>query len=247
MARPLLFGLSLSLLVSLALRATFSFAFSAEENFEATESQGSSEHRTLTKPLAAELHGHRGQLALTLIGNGRTKPAREIAPLHVMSDCRVHEEANTNGGERPEDRAACRGAFRDGPGKVQTVQEASERAAETSPPAPEPPARDYLVFFDFDKTEIRPDAASILDRVAKGIFSIGSSSITLIGHADTSGPAEYNRWLSEQRAFSVRNYLLGKGIAADVVAKGRGEEDPRVATPDGIEEQENRRVEIQID
>lgn len=112
--------------------------------------------------------------------------------------------------------------------------------------APEPPARDYLVYFDFDETEIGPDAANVLDRVAQGVFSVGSSSVTLIGHADTAGPANYNQWLSERRAFAVREYLLGKGLAADMVVKGRGEEDPRVRTPDGVKEQENRRVEIQI-
>ena len=140
------------------------------------------------------------------------------------------------------------GAVRTGSGKIETAQVATESADElgTEAPAAKPPARDYLVFFDFDKTDIRPEAASILDRAAQGVFAIGSSNVTLVGHADTSGPARYNQWLSERRAFAVRQYLLGKGIAADVITKGRGEEDPRVDTNDGVEEQENRRVEIQI-
>ena len=129
-------------------------------------------------------------------------------------------------------------------GSEQTAQTDTEPAEGIV--APEPPARDYLVYFDFGEAEIRPDAASVLDRVAQGVFSVGSSSVTLTGHADTAGPANYNQWLSERRAFAAREYLLGKGIAADVVAKGRGEDDPRVSTPDGVEEQENRRVEIQI-
>ena len=130
---------------------------------------------------------------------------------------------------------------RNGPGRDRIGRRIGDEA-----PAAEPPARDYLVFFDFDKTDIGPDAASILDRAAQGIFAIGSSNVTLVGHADTSGPARYNQWLSERRAFAVRQYLLGKGIAADVITKGRGEEDPRVDTNDGVEEQENRRVEIRI-
>jgi outer membrane protein OmpA-like peptidoglycan-associated protein len=133
-------------------------------------------------------------------------------------------------------------------GKIETAQVAPESADESGNEAPsaEPPARDYLVFFDFDKADIRPDAASVLDRVAQGVFEVGSSNVSLVGHADTSGPAKYNQWLSERRAFAVREYLLGKGIAVDVIAKGRGEQDPRVDTNDGVEEQENRRVEIQI-
>ena len=116
-------------------------------------------------------------------------------------------------------------------GSAETAQSDATPAAGAV--APEPPARDYLVYFDFGKADIRPDAASVLDRVAQGVFSVGSSTVTLIGHADTAGPADYNQWLSERRAFAVRGYLLGKGIAADVVVKGRGEDDPRVRTPDG--------------
>lgn len=145
---------------------------------------------------------------------------------------------------------AAGGAFAAGSAMVETAQAASDSSDEPAAqatPAAEPPARDYLVYFDFDSAEIRPDAASILDRVAQGIFNIGSSNVSLVGHADTSGPDAYNQWLSEQRAFAVRQYLLGKGIAAEMIAKGRGEEDPRVVTKDGVEEQENRRVEIRID
>ena len=140
--------------------------------------------------------------------------------------------------------------FAAGDGMLETAQAASDSSDEPAAqatPAAEPPARDYLVYFDFDSAEIRPDAASILDRVAQAVFNVGSSNVTLVGHADTSGPDAYNQWLSEQRAFAVREYLLGKGIAVQVIAKGRGEEDPRVATKDGVEEQENRRVEIRID
>ncbi|MDX1575708.1 MAG: OmpA family protein [Kiloniellales bacterium] len=137
-------------------------------------------------------------------------------------------------------------AFAAGSGLVETAQTGSEGEHDQAAPAAEPPARDYLVSFDFDSAEIRPDAASILDRVSQGVFNIGSSNVTLVGHADTSGPDAYNQWLSERRAFAVRKYLIGKGIAAQMIAKGRGEQDPRVVTKDGVEEQENRRVEIQI-
>ena len=114
-------------------------------------------------------------------------------------------------------------------------------------PALRAPARDYLVFFDFDKTDIRADSASILDRVMQAIGELGSSSVTLVGHADRAGPSDYNQGLSERRAAAVRNYLLGKGTTAGISPSGQGEEDPRVATPDGMQEQENRRVEIRID
>ena len=49
------------------------------------------------------------------------------------------------------------------------------------------------------------------------------------------------------RAFAAREYLLSKGIAAAVIAKGRGEDDPRVGMNAGVEAWENRRVEVRID
>ena len=113
-------------------------------------------------------------------------------------------------------------------------------------PAPEPVARDYLVYFDFDKTDIRADAASILDRVVDAMAEIGSNSVSLVGHTDTMGPAEYNQTLSLSRALSVSDYLQGKGITHGISTSGKGESDPRVPTPDEVNEQENRRVEIRI-
>jgi len=115
-----------------------------------------------------------------------------------------------------------------------------------APIPPEPPARDYLVFFDFDKTDVRADSAAILDRVVEAMAELGSNSITLIGHTDTMGPAEYNETLSVSRAFAVGDYLAGKGITTGVSTSGKGQADLRVATPDEVDEQENRRVEIRI-
>jgi outer membrane protein OmpA-like peptidoglycan-associated protein len=113
-------------------------------------------------------------------------------------------------------------------------------------PAPEPVARDYLVYFDFDKTDIRQDTASVLDRVIEAMGELGSNSISLVGHADTMGPAEYNQTLSVNRALSVNDFLMGKGVSGSIATSGKGEADPRVPTPDEVMEQENRRVEIRI-
>ena len=76
---------------------------------------------------------------------------------------------------------------------------------------------------------------------------LGSTGISLVGHADRSGPNTYNQRLSERRAASVQNYLSNRGFAGgDIASEARGESDLRVPTPDGVREQENRRVEIRI-
>lgn len=126
------------------------------------------------------------------------------------------------------------------------MEEEPMAAPEPAPVPPEPPARDYLVFFDFDKTDVRADSAAILNRVVEAMAELDSNSVTLTGHADRAGDADYNQGLSERRAASVRDYLAGEGITTGISTSGKGETDPRVPTPDGVSEQENRRVEIRI-
>ena len=78
------------------------------------------------------------------------------------------------------------------------------------------------------------------------VAELGSNSMTLVGHTDTMGPAEYNQTLSISRALSVSDYLTGEGVTGSIAPSGKGESDPRVPTPDEVNEQENRRVEIRI-
>jgi hypothetical protein len=130
-----------------------------------------------------------------------------------MFDCWIQEEEIENEGHQPNDIAACRSAFWDNLAIVQTAIAPKPVPVAEPVPAPEPVARDYLVFFDFDKTDIRADSASILDRVAEAMEERGSNSVTLVGHTDTMGPAEYNQTLSVGRAMAVVDYLKSKGIA----------------------------------
>jgi OOP family OmpA-OmpF porin len=194
----------------------------------------------------ADQFGRARQMLLDALGGGgREKAPADAARAQAMYDCWIQEEETRNEGHQPDDIAFCRNGFWDALAKVQEAI-IPEPMAEPAPIPPEPPARDYLVFFDFDKTDIRTDAASILDQVIEAMGELGSNSITLVGHADTMGPAEYNQVLSESRASSVSDYLTGQGITGSISTSGKGESDPRVATPDEIEEQENRRVEIRI-
>ncbi len=200
-------------------------------------------NRRMSAEKASELNAAREVLVKALDNGGRDIVPADAAHAQAMFDCWTEEEEE---GHEPDDIAACRSAFWASLAIVLDAIRPEPAVMEPAPPAPEPPARDYMVFFDFDKTDIRADSASILDRVIEAIGELGSSSVTLVGHADRAGPSDYNQGLSEQRAAAVRNYLLGKGATAGVSPSGRGEEDPRVATPDGMQEQENRRVEIRI-
>jgi len=193
-----------------------------------------------------ELTSARGQLTTALNDGGRDKAPAEAAKAQAMFDCWIQEEDSKHEGHQPDDIAACRSAFWDNLAIVQEAIKPEPVPVAAPAPAPEPVARDYLLFFDFDKTDIRADAASILDRVIAAMEEVGSNSLTLVGHTDTMGPAEYNQALSLKRALSVSEYLTEKGITGTMDSSGKGQTDLRVPTPDEVEEQENRNVQIRI-
>lgn len=118
---------------------------------------------------------------------------------------------------------------------------------EPTPPPPPPPcvAGPFMVFFDWDKDEITPQAAAILDNAASAYQTCGQAQVMIAGHADRSGSDQYNVGLSQRRAANVRSYLAGRGIPDGVMTtEAFGESRPLVETADGVREPQNRRVEI---
>jgi outer membrane protein OmpA-like peptidoglycan-associated protein len=115
------------------------------------------------------------------------------------------------------------------------------------PPAPAIPQK-FIVFFDFDKANLRADAQKIVSDAAEYAKKNGKARINATGHADTSGAASYNLGLSERRAKAVKAELARLGFSEkDVVVMFKGESEPLVATGDGVKEPQNRRVEIMMD
>ena len=74
-----------------------------------------------------------------------------------------------------------------------------------------------IVFFDYDSAELQEEARAALRANADLLNSSMSWVITIEGHCDERGTAEYNLGLGERRAFAARNYLLELGIAAQRV------------------------------
>lgn len=83
-----------------------------------------------------------------------------------------------------------------------------------------------MIYFDFDKYTIRPDAAEELDKLVGIMQEYPEMIIRIESHTDSRGPAVYNKYLSDQRAKASRTYLIEQGIAADRIesATGYGEE-----------------------
>ncbi len=103
------------------------------------------------------------------------------------------------------------------------------------------------IFFATGKSALNPESFPELNRIAVTMMENKTLSIELGGHTDNTGSNESNLKLSQDRADTVREYLIGKGIEPDRVAsKGYGETVPvaKNDTPEG--QQRNRRVEFKI-
>ncbi|HTR87371.1 MAG TPA: OmpA family protein [Reyranella sp.] len=124
--------------------------------------------------------------------------------------------------------------------------DSSQTQAVTAPPPPAPAAApSYMVFFDWDRSDLSPQALSTIGQAAQSWKTGGNPKITAIGHTDTSGPADYNMALSLRRANAVKNALIQDGVPSAAIATvGKGETQPLVPTGDGVREPQNRRVEI---
>jgi OmpA-OmpF porin, OOP family len=120
-------------------------------------------------------------------------------------------------------------------------------AAPPIAPAPAPIAnrRVFLVFFDWDRDTITPDGMQVIQQAAAAYKSGVPVRIQVTGYTDRSGSPGYNQRLSERRANNVANALGRNGVARnDMAVSGRGENDNRVPTANGVREPQNRRVEI---
>jgi peptidoglycan-associated lipoprotein len=102
-----------------------------------------------------------------------------------------------------------------------------------------------IVYFDFDRAEIRADSQSIVTAHAAFLAKSPNVKVRLEGHADERGSREYNIGLGERRAQAVRRALLLQGVAeAQLTTVSYGEERPASAGSDEQAYAQNRRVEI---
>ncbi len=101
------------------------------------------------------------------------------------------------------------------------------------------------VNFETAKADLLPGAVEVLDRVATTLAAYPDVRVEVAGHTDNKGSHAYNVKLSQKRADAVRNYLIGKGIAADrMVAKGYGPDKPMASNATEEGRAQNRRTEL---
>ncbi len=117
-------------------------------------------------------------------------------------------------------------------------------AAPMAAPAPMP-AQTYLVFFDWNASNLTPRATQVIAEAATASHSTTVTTLDVSGYTDTSGTATYNQGLSLRRAQSVAAQLVADGVSSSEISiHAYGETHLLVPTGPGVREPQNRRVEI---
>ncbi len=106
---------------------------------------------------------------------------------------------------------------------------------------------DNAILFDFDSAQLRTGSEQNLNDLAASLDSYPNTDVLIVGHTDATGSADYNQGLSQQRAGSAADFLIGQGIPPQrITTLGKGEGEPIATNETEYGRQRNRRVEVAI-
>ena len=206
--------------------------------------------RRLPEDKVGELTSARQRLVGALGKGAAEKVPAETARAQTGFDCWMQEQEENF---QPDDIEACRSRFFSSLEYIENALKPKPIAKKVEPPAAPPPAAPppaselYLVYFDFDKAELSEAAKAVLETAISAGRKLKGMTVTVSGHTDLAGIADYNMELSKRRAMAVSEALIKAGVAsAAVKAEALGETHPAIITADGVAESGNRRVEILI-
>jgi len=214
-----------------------------------------------------EIAESRARLMLALQQGADVRWPETAAKAQAKLDCWIEQQEEN---WQTWDIARCREAFQAAMNEIEQGFAVSEAAADNdlvaatpavkpaAPEEPEPvaaaPSR-FLVLFDFDSARLAPETAPILDAIAGAaggsenvsVTGVKSMPIEVSGHADRAGTEDYNMRLSFQRAETVGQALIERGVdSGRIRLSAHGETDPLIDTDDGVREPRNRRVEVVV-
>lgn len=224
--------------------------------------------RNLPEQRRDEIVRARSRLVAAFEAGAKTRKPGEAANAQIMFECWLQEQEENI---QPKDIAACRKGFETAIGSLETelvpkkaaleiepTLSLATAAAEKAPDAgivkasvesnPKPPTKTrFTVLFGFGAAEIRETARRVIEQAAAAARLIGATVIKVSGHTDRAGTDAYNVALSDRRAKAVADALSGTdGARQKIEIEALGETRPAVATPDGVKEPRNRRVEIEL-
>lgn len=206
----------------------------------------------LSEQHISELSAARGRLILAYDLGAREVAPELAAKTQARFDCWIEgqEEDWHDAGEQ-----SCKDDFLNYISQLEGMLQPPAPAApevvdngafDVDPNAPMAPENAmYLVFFNWDKSDLGSGALNVLDAVADEVAKNPPSTVNVVGHTDTSGPQDYNQRLAFRRANNVKDALIERGVdPALIMVDAKGENELLVETPDNIREPANRRVNI---
>ncbi len=111
---------------------------------------------------------------------------------------------------------------------------------------PAPPAH-YMLYFLTDSTRFTDESKLVFEEVIASVKKIKPAEVSIVGHTDRVGSREQNFRLGFERAAQVKNLLVKRGVAEEIIEiSSHGEDNPLIKTDDEVSEPKNRRVEIVI-
>ncbi|HNP94883.1 MAG TPA: OmpA family protein [Cyclobacteriaceae bacterium] len=178
------------------------------------------------------------------IGIAQSNPETGEYEIHLPGGHLYGVRAEASGHISENQNLDLRNVTKDGQVQVQNMQLEPIEVAKI-----EPDATITLnnIFFDFDQSTLRPESFPELNRIVTLMGERGTLEVEISGHADATGPAEYNMGLSERRAKSVVRYLTEKGVAENrITVSFFGETKPIESNETKEGRRKNRRVEFKI-
>ncbi len=199
--------------------------------------------RRLPENKVGELTSARQRLVGALGKGAAEKVPAETALAQTGFDCWMQEQEENF---QPNDIEACRSRFFAALEFIEDALKPKPMAKKVAPAVAPPPASElYLVYFDFDKAELSEAAKAVLETASSAGRKLKGMTVTVGGHTDLAGTADYNVELSKRRAIAVSEALIKAGVASTAVkAEAFGQTLPAIITADGVAEARNRRVEI---
>ncbi len=195
---------------------------------------------------AVPLKEARGRLMAMLGSNAPTAFPEWAATAQTKFDCWLEATHEATGEATAGD---CRKGFENA---MLLINSPPKQAEATPAPAPAAAMTKmtqtaYIVFFDFDKSDLKPEARAIIAGAAKAINAGNGVRIKVDGFTDTMGTVPYNFALSDRRGDAVERELVSDGVSADSIAVvGKGKGDLLVQTADEVREPKNRRATIEL-
>ncbi|MGE0587221.1 MAG: OmpA family protein [Cyclobacteriaceae bacterium] len=178
------------------------------------------------------------------IGIAQSNPETGEYEIHLPGGHLYGVRAEASGHISENQNLDLRNVTKDGQVQVQNMQLEPIEVAKI-----EPDATITLnnIFFDFDQSTLKPESFPELNRIVTLMGERGTLEVEIAGHADATGPAEYNMSLSERRAKSVVRYLTEKGVAENrITVSFFGETKPIESNETKEGRRKNRRVEFKI-